>query len=94
MHRRALMLGLFGLGAVTLAGGAAEAAMPVAPAPVPEPIATTAEVKPGRDVIPSVENARVVVVRRRRRVVVVRRRPVVVVRRRPRVVVVRRRRRW
>jgi hypothetical protein len=67
MHRRTLLLGLIGLGAAALAGGAAEAAIPVVPAPEPEPNVTTAEMKPGRDVIPSVENARVVVVRRRRR---------------------------
>jgi hypothetical protein len=77
MHRRTFLMSLVGLGAAVtgavMAGGAAQAAMPVTPAPAPEPKATTAEVQPGRDVVPMAEEARFrvrrrVVVRRRRRV--------------------------
>jgi hypothetical protein len=77
MHRRTFLMSLVGLGAAVtgavMAGGAAQAAMPVTPAPAPEPKATTAEVQPGRDVAPAVENAQFRY-RRRRRVFVRRRR--------------------
>jgi hypothetical protein len=70
MHRRIFLMGLVALGAA-MTGGAAQAAMPLVAVPAPK--AATAEVQPGRDVVPMAEEARFrvrrrVVVRRRRRV--------------------------
>jgi hypothetical protein len=87
INRRAMLFGMLWAGgavaAASVAGvSVAEAAMPVPPKL--EPVATTADVKPERDVIPQIENARFhrrgrfgrrrMFVRRRRRVVMRRRR--------------------